>query len=434
MSTPTNGESDSVDRPAGHNTSPSTPDDQTTDEPTADSGAPAPPREPSADAGETAAAVASARPGERAPNEPVAGSEPAASPASRFPFGRPGRPFSQSPFLFGLTGALGVAVAWGLVQAVISVRQVLILLLVALFLAVGLNPAVEFLQRRKIPRVWCVTIVFVGVLIFVAGFFSAIVPPLVQQSQDLWENRNEYIAALQNNATINRWDERYQLIERAQDYLDKQGQGLGERLASGIIGAGKAIASGVFNTFSVLILTLYFLASLPKIKRTLYHLAPRTRRQRVELLGNEIIGRVGGYVSGAATIGLIAGVTSYIWLLAWQVPYALPLALCVLLLDLIPMIGATIGAVIVTLVAFTSGVPTGIATAIFYVGYQQLENYLIYPRVMKRAVELPAAMTVIAVLVGGSLLGVLGALLAIPSAAALLLLFREVVIPRLERA
>src|SRR5690606_11566844 len=101
--------------------------------------------------------------------------------SSRFPFGRPGRPFRQSPFLFGLTGALGVAVAWGLVQALISVRGVLVLLVVALFLAVGLNPAVEFLQRHRVPRVWAVTIVFLGLLIFVAGFVSAIVPPLVQQ-------------------------------------------------------------------------------------------------------------------------------------------------------------------------------------------------------------------------------------------------------------
>ena len=352
----------------------------------------------------------------------------------RFPFGRPGQPFRQSPFLFGLTGALGVAVAWGLVQALINVQQVIVLLVIALFLSVGLNPAVEFLQRRKIPRVWAVTIVFLCLLFFVAGFVSAIVPPLVQQGNELWNSRNDYLDALKSNPTINQLDDRYNLVDRAQDYLNTNAENLGNSLATGLLGAGKAIASGLFNTFSVLILTLYFLASLPKTKRALYRLAPRTRRERVTLLGDEIIGRVGGYVSGAAVIGFIAGVTSYIWMLAWQVPYALPLALCVMLLDLIPMIGATIGAVLVTLVSFTAGVPTGIATAIFYVGYQQLENYLIYPRVMKHAVELPAALTVIAILIGGSLLGVLGALLAIPTAAALLLLYREVVIPRLDHA
>ncbi|MQA05372.1 MAG: AI-2E family transporter [Streptosporangiales bacterium] len=354
--------------------------------------------------------------------------------SSRFPFGRPGRPFRRSPFLFGLTGALGVAVAWALVQAVINVQSVIVILIVAMFLAVGLNPAVEFLQRRKVPRGLAVTIVFVALLVFVAGFVSAIVPPLVQQSQELWANRNDYLATLQNNATINRLDERYQLLERAQDYLNTRGQALGSQLATGIVGAGKAIASGIFNTFSVLILTLYFLAALPKIKRTLYRLAPRTRRERVTLLGDEITQRVGGYVSGAAIVVFIAGLSTYIWLLIWRVPYALPLALCVMLLGLIPMIGATIGGVLVTLVSFSAGIPTGIATALFYVGYQQLENYLIYPRVMRKAVELPAAVTVVAILVGGSLLGVLGALLAIPSAAAVLLIFREVVVPRLERA
>ncbi|MGH3378937.1 MAG: AI-2E family transporter [Actinoallomurus sp.] len=352
----------------------------------------------------------------------------------RLPFGIPGRPFRQSPFLFGFTGALGVAVAWGLVQAVINVQQVIVLLIVALFLAIGLNPAVEFLQRRKIARKWAVTIVFLGLLVFVGGFFAAIVPPLVQQSTDLWQNRNDYLDSLQNNGTINGLDAKFHIVERAQTFLDTQGQALGSRVATGLVGAGKAIVSGVFSAFSVLILTLYFLASLPKIKQTFYRLAPRTRRERVTLLGDQITQRVGGYVSGAAVIAFIAGLTSYIWLLAWQVPYALPLALCVLLLDLIPMIGATIGAVLVTLVSFTNGPITGIATGLFYIAYQQAENYLIYPRVMRRAVELPAAMTVIAVLVGGSLLGVIGSLLAIPTAAGLLLVFREVVLPRLERA
>lgn len=351
-----------------------------------------------------------------------------------FPFGRPGRPFRQSPFLFGLTGALGVAVAWGLVEAVINVRQIIVLLIVALFLAVGLNPAVEFLQRRRIGRRWAVVLVFLGLLVFVVGFFAAIVPPLVQQSNELWQNRNGYLEALQNNGTIRRLDAQFHLVERAQNFLDTQGQALGSKVATGLVGAGKAIVSGVFTAFSLLILTLYFLASLPKIKQTFYRLAPRTRRERITLLGDEVIQRVGGYVSGAAVIAFIAGLTSYIWLLAWQIPYALPLALCVLLLDLIPMVGATIAAILVTLVSFTNGPVAGIATGLFYIAYQQAENYLIYPRVMRKAVELPAAMTIVAVLVGGSLLGVIGALLAIPTAAGLLLVFREVVLPRLERA
>jgi predicted PurR-regulated permease PerM len=395
------------------------------DAPTAVEEPPQPPAEPSG-ARETSPP---------ADDTSVDGEQPTqdARPGMRFPFGRPGRPFGQSPFLFGLTGALGVAVAWAIVEAVINVRSVIVLLIVALFLAIGLNPAVEFLQRRKIARKWAVTIVFVGLVVFVVGFFAAIVPPLVQQSSELWQNRNGYLDTLQHNVTIRRLDARYHIVERAQHYLDTQGQQLGSKLATGLLGAGKAIVSGVFSAFSVLILTLYFLASLPKIKQTFYRLAPRTRRERVTLLGDEITQRVGGYVSGAAVIAFIAGLTSYIWLLAWQVPYALPLALVVLLLDLIPMIGATIGAVIVTLVSFTNGPITGIATGLFYIAYQQAENYLIYPRVMRRAVELPAAMTVVAALVGGSLLGVIGALLAIPVAAGLLLLFREVVLPRLER-
>ncbi|MGH3098327.1 MAG: AI-2E family transporter [Streptosporangiales bacterium] len=351
-----------------------------------------------------------------------------------FPFGRPGRPFRRSPFLFGFTGALGVALAYLLVQAIIGVRQVLILLVIAMFLAIGLNPAVEWLQRRRIPRTWAVVIVFAAVLLFVAGFVSTIVPPLVGQSEEFWQHRDEYLTALENNQTVSRLDDRFHLVARFQEYLDTKGSELGGLAATGIIGLGKAVLGTLFSAFCVLVLTLYFLASLPKIKRSCYQLAPHSRRERVTLLGDEIVGRVGGYVSGATVIAFVAGVTSYIWLLAWQVPYALPLALTVMLLDLIPMVGATIGAVLVTLVSFANGVGTGIATGLFYVAYQQAENYLIYPRVMRRAVELPPAMTVIAILIGGSLLGALGALLAIPLAAAALLLFREVALRRLERA
>jgi predicted PurR-regulated permease PerM len=197
----------------------------------------------------------------------------------------------------------------------------------------------------------------------------------------------------------------------------------------GALGVGLKILSAVFNGFIILVLTLYFLASLKTTTHAVYRLAPASRRRRVELLGDKVVHNIGGYVSGAFIVALCAGITSLVFLLFTGISeYAVALAFVVAILDVIPMIGATIGAVLVTAIAFASDVPSGIACIVFYVIYQQVENYLIYPRVMSRSVELPGAVIVIAALVGAALLGVVGAMLAIPVAAAILLLVREVVV------
>jgi predicted PurR-regulated permease PerM len=350
-----------------------------------------------------------------------------------FPFGRPGRPMGTAhPFLFGFTGALGVITAWLLVQAILSARQVLVLILVSLFLAVGLNPAVERLQRFGMSRRWAVALVFLGVVLFFAGFIAAMVPPLTQQITGFIDNVPRYIEQLQSNPRIADLDRRYQLLQKGQDAI--QDANFQKNLANRALGLGKVAISGIFSTLTILILTLYFLSSLPQIKALFYRMTPRSRRARVALLGDEILGRIGGYVGGQLTVSLIAGITSYAFLEIARIPYALALALIVMLTDLIPLVGATIGAVLVTLVGFLTGVPAGIACAIFFLVYQQVENYLIAPRVMKRSVDVQPAVTIVAALIGGTLLGVVGALLAIPAAAAISLIVREVVLPRQEQS
>jgi predicted PurR-regulated permease PerM len=198
-----------------------------------------------------------------------------------------------------------------------------------------------------------------------------------------------------------------------------------------VLGVGLAILGILANTFVVVVLTLYFLASLPSIKQTAYQLAPASRRERVSLLGDQILRNVGGYVSGAFVVASCAGVSTLVFLIVIGLgSYAVALALVVAMLDVIPMIGATIGAFIVCAIAFATDVTSGVICVIFYIAYQQLENYLIYPKVMARTVAIPGAVTVIAALIGASLLGVIGALLAIPTAASILLLVREVWLPR----
>lgn len=350
------------------------------------------------------------------------------------PFGVPGRPMSaRSPFRVAFTAALGVALAYGLVQALIAVRSILILLLAAAFLAIGLNPAVEWLERRKIKRGRAVGIVLLGVLLFFVGFGFSVVPPIVAQAQQFAGDLPRYLQELQDNQRVASLDERFGLLSRAQEMLNDPGR-IGVSAAGGVLGVSKVVFSAFFSALTLLILTLYFLSSLPAIKANAYRLVPRSRRARVGLLSDEILSRVGGYVAGAATIAALAGVSSFFLLLALGVDYPVALAMLVAITDLIPLVGATIGAAVVVTVALFTSVKVGIIAAVYYFLYQQVENYVLYPRIMQRSVDVSPAATVVAVLIGGSLLGVLGALLAIPIAAAIQLVLQEVISPRQDHA
>lgn len=347
------------------------------------------------------------------------------------PFGVPGRPLSRrSPFRIAFTAALGVAVAYALVTALIAVKSVLVLLLTSAFLAIGLNPAVEALERRHMRRGFAVGVVLFCFLLFFVGFGFAVVPPILEQAQRfVAEGAPELLARLQDNQQIASLDERFGLLERAQAMLDDP-ERIGVTAAGGVLGVGRVVFGAFFSALTILIVTLYFLANLPAIKANAYRLVPRSRRARVGLLSDEILSRVGGYVAGAVSIAALSASLTFLLLLVLEVDYAVALAMLVFLTGLIPLIGATIGAIAVTAVALFTSVKVGIVVAVYFVIYQQVENYLLYPRIMQRSVDVSPAATVVAVLIGGSLLGVLGALLAIPIAAALQLVVQEVVAPR----
>ena len=201
-----------------------------------------------------------------------------------------------------------------------------------------------------------------------------------------------------------------------------------------MLGVGRAVFGFFASTLIVFSVTLYFRSNLPSIKAQAYRLVPRSRRARVGLLADEILTRVGGYVAGAVSIAALNAGLTYLLLTVLGIDYAVALAMLAFLTGLIPLIGATIGAVILTGVALFSSVRAGIVVAVWYVIYQQVENYLLYPRIMQRSVDVSPAATVVAVLVGGALLGVLGALLAIPIAAAVQLVLAEVIAPRQDQS
>lgn len=345
-------------------------------------------------------------------------------------YGEPGPPVKRhSPFFMGFTGAVGALIAIWLGQQILSISSVLILIAVAMFLAVGLNPAVELFVRRGVKRSWAVLFVIVGVVLALALFVLAIVPVITDQVTALTQHAPEWFKQVQHNAMIQDLDRRFGLIDRVQKTLE--GGHWANTVFGGVLGVGLAVLSAIANTFIVVVLMLYFLASLPSIKRFGYRFAPASRRERVTYLGDQILANVGGYVSGAFLVAMAAGISSLIFLFIVGLgQYAVALAVVVAVLDVIPMIGATLGAVIVTAIGFATDPKIGLACIIFYVLYQQFENYVIYPRVMSRSVDIPGSLIVIAALVGAALLGVVGALMAIPTAAAVQLITKEVFLRR----
>ena len=363
---------------------------------------------------------------------PVAEAEAVAAEIStpQQPLGRPGKPLNRrSPFFVGMLGAAGVAATYLLAQIVVTAQDMLVLIGLAWFIAIGLEPAVSWLVGRRLPRWAAVTAVFAGVLGLVGGFFAAAIPVIVAQAGEFADDLPGHLQRLQDdNSSLGRLNDRFGVEDQLRRLLD------GQAAVESALGAGQAVLGVLGDLLIVIVLTVYFLADLPRIRQGIYRMVPHSRRPRAILIGDEIFAKVGGYVLGNLTISLIAGGLTFVWLLAWDVPYALLLAVTVALLDLVPVVGATLSAVVVSLVAFTVSLPAGLATIGFFVVYQLLEDYLLVPRIIGRAVKVPALVTVVAVLLGGALLGVIGALVAIPIAAAMLLLLREVTFPRLDKA
>jgi predicted PurR-regulated permease PerM len=344
--------------------------------------------------------------------------------------GRLGRPMNRrSPFFVGMMAAAGVAVTYGLVELLIRARSVLVLIGLALFIAAGLDPAVSWLTRRRLPR-WSAVIVILLIAAGVAaGFMAAAIPPLTAQVTALIHELPHYLTTLRDhNSEVGRLNTRFHVQERLSRLLSTRGTAL----VGGVLGAGELVLSAASSVLVVIVLVVYFLAAMPRIKLFFYRLAPQSRRARVILIGDEIFDKVGGYMLGNFLTSLIAGIGTWAWLEIFGVPYSLLLGLLVALLDLIPVIGSTIGGAVVSLVALTVSLPVAVATLVFYIAYRLAEDYLIVPRVMGRAVQVPAVVTVLAVLVGGALMGLIGALVAIPAAAALSLLLHEVTFRRLD--
>jgi len=351
-------------------------------------------------------------------------------------FGIVGEPLNHShPFYFGFVAASGAVIAITLLRAFASASQVFVLIIISLFFAMGLNPAVLFIERRGLSRVKAVTATVTLVIGFVGVFIWIAAPLIIDQVNALITNAPQLISDLKNNSTINELNKNYGIVDTIQEKVDssiKDGKFVIGAFG-GVLGVGKAFISGVFSTLTILVLTLYFLAALPTVTKDAYRLVPASRRERVAKITDAIIFRVGAFVGGQITISFFASIFIFFLGLVLDLPYKSALALVVFVCGLIPLIGHFIGMTIVTLIALTVSPLIAAISLASYIIYVQFENYVLTPKVMKRALSIPGLVTIIAALIGTSLLGLVGGILAVPIAAAVLLILDEVVYPKADK-
>lgn len=346
-----------------------------------------------------------------------------------------------NPFRTGLFVGLGVLVAILIGGAVTNLATIITYVGAALFLALGLDPLVSWLERHHIRRPIAILITLVGVLGVFAGLVFALIPVITEQVQNITTTITKDVIPVAQDSTdltsfianIAPWldpNVTQFVVSSVTDWVNNADNITA--LTNGVLQAGVATASGVFGGIIVLILVIYFVSSLASMKRGIYQLVPASKRATFIDLAEQISQAVGRYVSGQVVLALVNGVLSIIFLSVIGVKYAALLAFIAFLGSLIPLVGTITASVVIVLstLLFTGIDWHVIVVAIYYLVYMQVESYVLNPRIMARAVKVPGVIVVIAALVGGTLLGVLGALIAIPVAASILLIVNQVIVPR----
>ncbi|WIB01441.1 AI-2E family transporter [Curtobacterium sp. MCBA15_012] len=339
-------------------------------------------------------------------------------------------------FRLGFTGALGVLIALVVGAVVSELSTVLVYIGVALFLALGVDPLVSFLERY-IPRWTAITIVVVGVLGGFAGVVFAVVPILIQQATNLIQNFPEIVEDIARQEWVQDLSKQFagsfdigHSLQSLQSFVEDPGNLLS--LGGGILAVGSGILSGLTGAVIVIILMLYFLASMRGLKSMAYRFVPASRRQNFVDVSEQITQAVGRYVVGQISQALINGILSLVFLLIIGAPLPVLLATFAFLGSLIPLVGTLAAAVVISLLCLFASPATALAAAIYYLVYMQVEAYIISPRIMSRAVQVPGAFVVIAAVAGGTIGGVLGALVAVPFAASAIIIVQKVIYPRQE--
>ena len=339
----------------------------------------------------------------------------------------------SNPFQLGLWGGLGVLTALVIGGMFVSIANIITYVFAAMFIALGLDPIVSKLEQLGLKRpiaILSVIAVFIGII---AVFLSSFLPQVLRQASAFLSQAPQELANLLKQPLIASLDDRLggaisDAISHAGDFIANSENWPG--MFGGVVQVGLTIVNGFFGGVIIVILSIYFMASLQRFKNWIYSLVPASGRDTFVSLADQIADSVGRYVIGQVFIALCNGVLSFILLSVLNFEFALVLAFTTFLLSLVPLVGTLSGAAIVTIVALGISPTTALIVAVYYIIYMQIEAYVISPRVMIKAVSVPVAVVVVAALIGGTLLAVLGALGAIPVAASVMLILRQVVVPR----
>lgn len=338
----------------------------------------------------------------------------------------------SNAFQVGLLGGLGVLLALLIGSMFISLASVLTYLFAAIFIALGLDPIVRWIETKGTSRPLAIAIVAMSIVALFVLIGMAVLPNLITQTAHFVESTPQIIEGLTNVPMIQNLDARFGGV--ITDTLNNAGSFIADSgnwptMLGGVVKVGLSIVNGITGGIIILILSLYFMASLNSFKQFIYKLVPASRRDKFENISEQVSSSVGRYVMGQVIIAALNAVLSFAFMLIAGIPYAGVLATIAFLLALIPLVGSISAVVIIGLVALGQSPTLALIAVIYYLIYLQIEAYVISPRVMKKAVEVPGAVVVVAALAGGTLLGVLGALVAIPVAASVILVLRQIVMP-----
>ncbi len=332
-----------------------------------------------------------------------------------------------TPTVFGLFAGAGALVAWAGFRALSAMSAVLVVLVAAVLLAVGLQRAVTVLRRHRVPPRAALLIVVGGLLAVAIGAVALFLPFLIDQAQALGRELGATLDRLQASSTGRRFDDSYDLSARLRELFTPERV---RALASGVLGGVGAVVGITIGVLTTGVLTLYLLASFDRVTAAVYRAMPASKRENAARIGADIITKIGSYLVGVALVAVCAGSTALVFMLVTGIPYAMVLALVVAAFDTIPQVGATIGASLVVLIGWGESFGVALAATVFFIVYQQIENWLIYPRVMRYAVRVSGLAALLSVLAGTAIAGVFGALVAVPTYAAVSIVAREVLLPR----
>ncbi len=319
--------------------------------------------------------------------------------------------------------------AAGIIAFIFLAWHVITWILIALFLALALNPAVEFIERRGLRRSVASLLVFVLALFGFAGLGALLIPPLIDQIEEFVDAVPGFVEDLTaGRGPLGFLQDDYQIVDKVEEAIEDQGAGG----VLGVTNVGLAVARGVVSfvigVVTIAFLTIFMLLEGPRLVGRFNDSLPESMKPRWQRVSGDIYRTVGGYVGGNLLISLIAGVSAAIVFFALGSSYAIALAVVVAILDLIPLAGATLAAIIVSTVAFIElGWVRGLIVVVFFVLYQQLENHVLQPVIYGRTVQLSPLTVLVAILIGAELVGILGALAAIPVAGIIQAIFREII-------